>query len=178
MRANEYQYLRNFHVILNKHAPKNGVLLNWTKKRTMDDIARPFDAAPGGIAAKRRLHTLHGENRTLRGTLAVLKMRSLADKKERAEARAAMLLLREANENLVLAVLAAEDARIAAAEAIRRRAAALLALADGLRKHRDTEVALPHSADLARLADELFDVSRQLLLPLVVTNSEAPDCDR
>ena len=139
----------------------------------MDELARPFDFAPGGVAAKRRMHALHRENRTLRDTLAVLRMRSLVEKKERAEERATMLLLREANQHLVLAVLGAEDGRIATAEAIRRRAVALAVLADGLRKltDADTGIAPPQALDLRRLVDELFDVSRLLLLPLMVTNT-------
>ena len=142
----------------------------------MDELGRLFDTAPGGNAVRRRMHALHSENRTLRGTLAVLKMRLLMEKKELAEERGKMLLLREANQNLVLAVLGAEDTRIAAAEAIRRRAVSLAVLADGLRKltDADTGIAPPQAADLQRLVDELFDVSRKLLLPLVVANRPDP----
>jgi signal transduction histidine kinase len=134
------------------------------------------------MPAQRQIEILLAENRTLKGTVAVLKMRLLAEKNDVADERSQLSLLREANQHLVLATFGAQDSTSTAEAAIRRQTVFLSMLAHELRNPLASIVvasnvmkgmtgALPQIdkmvgivgrqvAHLMRMVDDLLDASR------------------
>ena len=148
----------------------------------MDEMANTPGAASGGTPTRRNTDAFLLENRMLRGAAAVLKLRLLDEQNEVAQERAQQLLLREANQHLVLATFGAEDQKAAAETANLHQAAFLSMLAHELRNPiasiivANTVVAglqpLPPLAEkmnaivgrqagqLKRLVDDLLDMAR------------------
>lgn len=124
----------------------------------------------------------HHETRALRGTIAALRARALREQQAVADERDRALLLREANQHLVLAAFEAEDSKAAAEAAIERQTVFLAMLAHELRnpmasiavantimsnidtgnKRMTKLVAIVgrQAAHLLRLIDDLLDASR------------------
>ena len=96
----------------------------------MDEMA--IKPESGNMQA-RKVEALLSENRLLRGTIAALKTRLLAEQNEGSAERGQLMLLREANQHLVLATFGAEDGKAAAETANRRQTVFLSMLAHELR---------------------------------------------
>ena len=99
----------------------------------MDEMANSPEPAGGGTAGQRSKEALLTENRMLRGATVVLKSRLREQQSEVAKERALQLMLREANQHLVLATFGAEDQKAAAETANEHQAVFLSMLAHELR---------------------------------------------
>jgi signal transduction histidine kinase len=148
----------------------------------MDELAKLFDPTPAARPSLRGNELRDNETRALRGTIAALKARALHEQKTGAAERDRALLLREANQHLVLAAFEAEDSRTAAVAAIKRQTVFLAMLAHELRNPM-ASIAVANTimsnmntgnarmvklvaivgrqaAHLLRLVDDLLDASR------------------
>ena len=148
----------------------------------MNEKAKPYSFVNDARTGRRRMLALRNENRVLRSAIADLKLRSLQEKNAIADERDTLLLLREANQHLVLTTFSAEDAKVAAEAANRRQTVFLSMLSHELRNpiasiavantvlgslnighaRMDKLVAIigRQTKYLVRLVDDLLDASR------------------